>query len=189
MILIYSQQLLFSFLLLNFAKIPRIPIYLQSHSSLLIMSQGELDYSKKVFIKSWHCLFREEKRLMFYQFNRCPCSRISLTDVSKLTTVQCVCTYRNYYQLVQLPEISVYNMCVSTMACQHRRRIYKEAKANYRHWFLGENGSPHASIKGSRRIDGRRAGSKVWGDVTYCVLHIYYKTNGFPSNVLLHSSK
>ena len=28
----------------------------------------------------------------------------------------------------------------------HRRRIYKEAKANCRRCFLGENGHPHASI-------------------------------------------
>ena len=30
---------------------------------------------------------------------------------------------------------------------RHRRRIYKEAKANCRPCFLGENGHQHASIK------------------------------------------
>ena len=30
---------------------------------------------------------------------------------------------------------------------EHRRRIYKEAKANCRPCFLGENGHQHASIK------------------------------------------
>ena len=34
-----------------------------------------------------------------------------------------------------------------THYCNHRRRIYKEAKADCRRCFLGDNGHPHASIK------------------------------------------
>ena len=49
----------------------------------------------------------------------------------------------------------------------HRRSMEKEAKANRRRCFMGENCHTHASS--SRQVDKRWAGSKIWGDI--CILH------------------
>ena len=71
----------------------------------------------------------------------------------------------------------------------HKRRIYKEAKANYHRCFLGENGSPHASIKicvADELIKGGQ-GENCGGIFVYYIF--CYKSIGFPSNGLPHSSK
>ena len=62
--------------------------------------------------------------------------------------------------------------------CGHRRRIYTEAKANYRPCFLGENGHPpHMLLLRlcSRQIDIRRTGSKLRGGR---IQYLYIKNSG-----------
>ena len=75
---------------------------------------------------------------------------------------------------------------------RHRRRIYTEAKANCRSFFLGENGRPHASItvqtvQQTKIIKGGQG--QNCGGIFICILNILLQIDWFPLNVLQHSSK
>ena len=86
--------------------------------------------------------------------------------------------------------MSIYSRLGLVRTVHIEEGFIKKAKANYHRCFLGENGRPHDSIYkvcvADELIEGRQ-GQKCGGMFVYYIF--CYKSIGFPSNVLRHSSK
>ena len=123
----------------------------------------------------------------------------TIVTIDKKKLIQCSAwRLKMFISYVMLKYISMVflSLCSPLLPCIpcivyyiHRRMIYKEAKANCRSCFLGENGHPQSHMLLLSLCYNYKAGrSKLRGGV-YVYYIFYNRSNGFLSNIVRHSSK